>query len=198
MTHSQPTKRSIRPLLYLTAIFAGPIVLAWVLYQHPNFVKGKNSANGKLIHPPTEVTDLNLSDSHGHPLSIKNFQGHWTLLFNDKEHCDAYCQQMLFNMHQIQIATGKDRLRIQLALATTKQSLNTKLLTAINTKFNGTEIIIKATNTETFAHKNFPMQPNNLYIIDPMGLVMMRYNKSIQPMAIFNDVQRLLMASQIG
>ena len=42
------------------------------------------------------------------------------------------------------------------------------------------------------------LQPNRLYISDPMGNIMMSYNDQSEPMAVLKDMQRLLKVSQIG
>lgn len=191
MSNAKQTKRSNKPLLFMTLLFIGPMILAGVVYKHPTLLGGTNTANGKILSPPIDVSSWQLANSNQQAINSKNLRGHWTLIYNSDTTCGQYCHKMIYNLRQIRTATGKEQMRVHRAVILNKSTLTPKLTSQIQTRFPGTDIFLKHNSTNT-------LRADNLYISDPTGQIMMQYSKGMDPMKTFKDMERLLKVSQIG
>ncbi len=198
MTTKAKAKKPTMVIVFLLTLFVVPMLVARYMFQHRVLIGASQINNGNLITPPIAITELNLYDDQGRPITAKTFQGHWTLLFNDGNQCGKYCKAMLYNIRQIRIATGKDQERVERALITANKSLDKNLQALLSHQYKGTEVIIRSDDISHLAQNMPQLQPNRLYISDPMGNIMMSYNDQSEPMAVLKDMQRLLKVSQIG
>ena len=100
-------------------------------------------------------------------------------------------------MRQLRLAQGKDMDRIERVwLITDKQPLDTMIMR----EFDGTHLL-RADPQRVKAW--LPVDAgtvvsDHLYMIDPLGNLMMRFPKDADPNKIKKDLERLLKASRIG
>ena len=156
---------------------AAPFVLGWAAWYF-GWGTGEPGNYGELIEP--------------RPLSGPAFEplrGKWVLVSFDSAACDAYCQKKLYFMRQIRTAQGKERERVERVWALTDAGSPRGELLA---QFEGTRI--------TQADPGpFPGNPReHIYLIDPLGNLMMRYPRDPDPSRMLKDLQRLLRYSRIG
>jgi cytochrome oxidase Cu insertion factor (SCO1/SenC/PrrC family) len=166
-------------LALIGAACAAPFVLATAAYLF-GWAPGKQANYGELIAP--------------RPLSGAPFdalRGKWVLVSFDAAACDAYCEKKLYFMRQVRTATHKEAGRVErLWVLTDAGAPRTALLLAIE----GTRIARMAD-----ALQGFPGNPaDHIYVIDPLGNLMMRFPRDPDPSKILKDLQRLLRLSQIG
>lgn len=105
----------------------------------------------------------------------------------------------------MQKAAGKNQNRIARALLIYPSDLaNTVSIQLIlKERFPGTALFIAKEQTfsnvvRQHVHENYALEAGTIYLIDPMGNVIMTYEPKSKPMGIFKDLQRLLKASQVG
>jgi hypothetical protein len=115
----------------------------------------------------------------------------------DDGRCEADCVEQLTLMRQLRLATGKDRDRIERVLLVTGSSLPAPDVLA---PFAGTVVLrASAEALQTL----LPVAAgtsvaDHVYLVDPLGNLMMRYPKSPDGSRIRKDLERLLRVSRIG
>jgi hypothetical protein len=163
-----------RVLLLVGAVCAAPLVLgtlAYVLGWSP----GKPGNYGELLEP----RPLALA-----PLAA--LRGKWVLVSADAPACDAGCERKLYIMRQARRAQGKDMDRIErLWLLSGPGAPRHALLAAIE----GTHVARVDAS---------PLAPQHIYLVDPLGNLMMRFPRDPDPSRVIKDLQRLLKYSRLG
>jgi cytochrome oxidase Cu insertion factor (SCO1/SenC/PrrC family) len=167
-------------LALVFAVCAAPFVLGWAAWYF-NWASGTTSNHGELIQP--------------RPLSgpLEALRGKWVLVSLDAASCDAQCERKLYFMRQVRKAQGKEADRIErLWLLTDAKAPRPEVLTAIE----GARV--EALKNPAFA-ENFPGKPaEHIYLVDPLGNLMMRFPREPDPSKMIKDLQRLLKYSRIG
>ncbi len=189
-------------LAFIILLFLIPVILAWIFYAD-RFSLGKGHLNyGHLIQPPISLNDIPLYNANQKRLGSPF--GKWMMVYFYPEPCGEHCAKGLYYVRQIRLAAGKNSLRIERAILTYRKNEIDPHLSAILTRqFPGTQhllvdqtvfsqVMTKRVNTP------YATKPGTLYLVDPMGNVMMAYPPSADPDGIFKDVQLLLKVSQIG
>src|SRR5262245_61052392 len=157
---------------------AAPFILGTAAYLF-GWAPGGQANYGELIAP--------------RPLSGAPFEasrGKWLLVTFDTAACSAYCERKLYFMRQIRTATHKEAGRVErLWIVTDAGKPRAELLAAIE----GTRVAAGGDS------KDFPGNPaDHIYVVDPLGNLMMRFPRDPDPSKMLKDIQRLLRLSQIG
>ena len=181
-----PTPDAVRrgrvKLLLLALVFLAPFVLAWLAWRF-EWATGKTSNYGELITPARPLA--------GAPLEA--LRGKWVLVSFDAAACDAYCERKLYFMRQIRRALGDDEGRIaRLWLLTDAAQPSARLLAAIE----GTQVAPAGGLAASFPAATAPTE--HLYVVDPLGNLMMRYPRDPDPSRMLKDLQRLLKVARFG
>lgn len=165
----------------LTLFFAAPFALAWLAWWL-DWAPGTTSNYGELIEPRPLA---------GAPW--ERLRGKWVLVTFDAAACDAYCERKLYFMRQLRRAQGKDRERIErLWLLTDDGRPRAALAAAIA----GTHIAPVRTLAARFPAAGGVS--DHIYVVDPLGNLMMRYPREPDPSRMLKDLQRLLRLPGIG
>jgi hypothetical protein len=124
--------------------------------------------------------------------------GKWVLVSIDGGACDAKCEDKLIALRQLRLAQGKEMDRVTRAwLVDDATAPASKLLEAID----GTHVVAPAPRALL---GQFPPATadgsarDHLYVIDPLGNLMMRFPKDADPNRIKKDLIHLLRVSRIG
>lgn len=175
-------RRGRLKLALLALFFAAPFVLAWLAWWL-DWAPGTTSNYGELITPARPLA--------GAPLD--RLRGKWVLVTFDAAACDAYCERKLYFMRQVRRAQGKDLERVaRLWVVTDGGQPRAALLAAIE----GTVV-----EPGSAADARFPAAgalADHIYVVDPLGNLMMRYPRDPDPSRMLKDLQRLLKLSGIG
>ncbi len=183
---------SRRKFLFLLAVFAVPVVAAYLAYfgwrptSHSNY--------GELL----SVTQLQQTGGQaidGKPFDLAALQGKWVMLHVGGAQCDAICEQQLYLMRQTRIAQGKEQSRIErLWVVTDNGTPDAALLQG----HSGLHVWRPA--AAGFAAQFPPVgaQSAHIYLLDPLGNLMLRFPAQPEPKRIMKDLKLLLKASQIG
>ena len=111
----------------------------------------------------------------------------------DTAACDAYCERKLYFMRQVRRAQGKNQARVErLWVVSDAAPPRAALLEAIE----GTHLARDAGLAAHFSAAG--AASDHLYLVDPLGNLMMRVPREPDPSRILKDLQRLLRVSQIG
>nr|WP_246542388.1 cytochrome C oxidase subunit I [Collimonas antrihumi] len=153
---------------------------------------------GALLDPRDyPVPELGSTALDGKPLTLDAYKGKWLMVQIDSGECQKACQDKLFEMRQLRLMQGKEMERIERVwLITDDQPLSTMVMR----EYDGTRLLrvkpdlLKAwlpTDANTSA-------ADHIYLIDPLGHLMMRFPKDADPNLVKKDLSKLLRASAIG
>ncbi len=195
MSEEDPIKlrHSRRMLLLIAAVCLAPFVASFTLYY---FWQPSGRVNyGELVEGVTlPAGNLALTGS-GKPFDFTQLRGRWIFVTVDSGACDDYCQKKLWKMRQVRLTQGKYPERIERAwLVTDTQAVAATVLK----EYEGTWV---ASAQDTAALKLLPYlnaQRDHIYLVDPLGNVVLRYPKDADPTRMKKDLTRLLKVSRIG
>ena len=163
-------------LALLFTVCAAPFVLGWLAYQW-HWVPGRTGNYGALI-PPRVVAG-----------PLEPLRGKWVLVTFDAAACDAACERKLYVVRQVRRAQGKDMERIErLWIVTDAGKPRPELLAAIE----GARVSADAGMAQAFP------DTAGIYLVDPIGNLMMRFPGDPDPSQVIKDLQRLLKYSGTG
>jgi hypothetical protein len=188
-------RRARLKLLGVLLVCMSPVLASYFFYY---VMPPSGRTNyGTLIEPQRPLPELRLADTAGKPYRIASHLGQWVLLHVDAGACDAPCAAKLYALRQQRTMTGKERERIDRVWLVTDA---TAPAAALLNDHEGT-FVLRADPTELGAL--MPVEPGRriedyLWVIDPMGNLMMRFPADGDPAKIRKDISRLLRASRVG
>jgi hypothetical protein len=161
--------------------FVGSYLLYW-FWKPASFVN-----YGELLAAPLPELQADTA--------LPQLKGKWAFLMVDSGACDEWCRRKLYIMRQVRLTQGKDMERIERAWllddATTpparllSEHAGTYLLQAPSDALLGK---LPATGSVR----------DHIYLVDPLGNLVLRYPRNADPSRIKRDLSRLLRASRIG
>ena len=183
----------------LILVFLVPLLIAVLLYTYRDRLPlPEPKTNGVLIHPARPISQFGARSTNGEQLSLEYLRGKWTLVYFGGSRCDLYCEAGLFKMRQARLALGENISRVQRLLLFD----NTADLDGLASILDEHPRLITASLTEdmhTAVLESFGERPEgNVYIVDPLGNVMMRYPPNATTKGLLKDLKHLLKVSQIG
>ncbi|WP_338770798.1 cytochrome C oxidase subunit I [Massilia sp. METH4] len=183
-------------LFAVLAVCASPIVASYITYYGIKPTARNNY--GTLIDPRTvPMPSMATRTLAGDPVTLDSYRGKWILLKAGGSDCGQACQDQLFMMRQLRTMQGKEMDRIERVwLITDEEPLETMLL-RVN---DGTRMLRAPAD---IVYKWLPTEAggdaqDHIYIIDPIGNLMMRFPKNPDPTKMKKDISKLLKASAIG
>ena len=192
MSDAPRKERSLVSLWLLIALTVAPVAASYLIYY---FWQPDRTANyGELIEArPLPHLPLALAD--GTPFRFSQLRGKWVLVSLDSVRCDAHCDRKLVYMRQLRLTQGKNMDRVERAWIITDDAAPEA---RANAPDEGTWRVRAAGSG---AAKLFPAQAavtDHIYLIDPLGNLMLRFPRDPDPKSMVKDLARLLKASRIG
>lgn len=201
----QPTAapRSRSQIWVLLAVFFAPLIIAFVLYYGvEGWRPSGNTNHGELVQPPQMLPAADLPSGSEQPLAASVFKGKWTLVYIGTGECDARCREALTLMRQTRLALNDDLPRVQRVFLATSACCDNDYL---RTEHEGVLVGVLegeggAQYREVFQTAiSEPIdQAGRIYIVDPLGNVMMSYPRDAEPKGLLVDMKKLLKLSHIG
>lgn len=200
MEQNETTKPSQRKgrwkLLAVLLVCAAPMLGSYLTYY---VIKPTGRTNyGALLDPRQHpVPALGVTTLDGKPASLEAYKGKWIMLQTGNGACLDACRKQLFAMRQLRLMQGKDMERVERVwLITDAEPLDTTLMR----EFEGTRML--RVQPEALA-RWLPVEAGgdaseHMYLIDPLGNLMMRFPKDADPAKVKKDIAKLLKASAIG
>ncbi len=188
-------RRGKRILLVLAVLFVAPVIASYLAYYYSG-PQGRTNY-GTLVDPQRPTAKLALADATGQAAGFDAFAGRWVMVAVDDGRCEATCVEQLTLMRQLRLATGKDRDRVERVLLVSGTSFPAPDVLA---PFAGTVVLrgsAEALRALLPAAAGASVA-DHLYLVDPLGNLMMRYPKSPDGSRIRKDLERLLRVSRIG
>ena len=196
-------KQNQKTIILLILAFLMPVLAAYLIYLNMGEA-GKTRNNGELIIPPRPLENFQLNTSAAKQFGFKELQGNWHLVYIGNGQCSTACRDRLSMMHQTRMGQGKAMSRVRLiyiALAGIQKGEAKTLKEEYSrlTVLTGNSEQIKATLNQFKTDDAVNIREDNMiFMIDPLGNLMMRYKQDVRLIGIIKDLEHLLKISQIG
>ena len=182
MESSAAVKRGRWKLALLGAFFLLPMGASWLIW-HFDLAQGTAGNYGTLLAPRAAALP-----------PIAALKGKWVLVQFDSGACAAACERKHYFMRQVRRAQGREQGRVErLWLVIDSVAPAPALLAAIE----GTVVVgdgaafAKAFSTERAITEH-------IYLVDPLGNLMMRFPPDPDPARVIKDLKHLLKFSGFG
>lgn len=178
-------------LLAIMALFALPIIASTVTYLY--FRPEATGNYGELLAPPQPITTGRFLRVGGGAFAFAELRGKWILIASDSGACAGACMDKLTLMRQVRLMTGRNAMRLErVFVADDIEAVAPATLAPFDgmhaiTPPPGMALPLSAVNDR--AH---------IYLVDPLGNVMIRFPAQADPRRMLRDLERLLKASQVG
>ncbi len=198
LAQQQQVARGRRNLVGVAALFFLPLGLAFWLYYAGGWRPAGATNHGELIVParPLEAVPFTLPDGTT-SARADLLRGKWTLLYIGDGQCAAECQRALWVARQTRQLLAEDMDRVQRVFITTANCCNTAY---IEREQKGLEVVRADDPATRDFMAQFPSQDpaQSLYVVDPLGNLMMRFDSRENPKGLLSDMKKLLKLSHIG
>ena len=190
--------RNLRTLAGLAALFLLPLVMALFTYYGTGWRPAQRVNHGVLITPVRALPPVRLprpgvtAAAHG-----TAFRGQWSLVYVGDGACDSPCRQALYVMRQTRLALNNDMTRVQRVFLVSAECCARELL---GREQAGLEILDAAGPAGAALLREFPShgREHSLFVVDPLGNLMMSYDARRDPHGLLEDLKKLLKLSHIG
>jgi len=186
-----------RTFLMLALLFLVPFAAAAWLYYFSAW-RPAVAPHGELIDPPRQLPAIALSLPDGGMASPDVLRGSWSLVYLAGRSCAESCTKALAELARVRLALAKDATRVQRVL------LHAGECCSPGFPGPGDEdlLVLGATGAEGEAFLAlFPPAPygmDSIYVVDPLGNLMMRHAAAGGSQGLLKDLERLLRLSSIG
>lgn len=185
-------------LLLVVALFALPVIAAF-LWRPTGYVN-----RGELVDPARPLDDVGLATPAGEAAPLSALRPKWLLLYVGAGPCGEVCRESLYKMRQVRLTQGDDADRVAYvyvtgaALPAAEQDWLQREHPAAVTRVAGAPALERLAE-QLRTPQGTPLQGiHRVYVVDPLGNLMMSYGPEAEPTAMRKDLMRLLRVSQIG
>ena len=185
----KPAAQSKVTLWLILFVCVLPIVASTALYFLWTPARFVN--HGELLDP-VPLAEVAFSRKDGGSFSFSELDGRWSLVSIDDAVCSDYCATKLYLMRQIRLTQGKyaDRIQRVWLIRDGRQPAPETM-----SEYVGTHAIALS---DQIALELFPADgdPGDyIYLVDPVGNLMMRFPPDADPSRIKKDISKLLRVS---
>ena len=200
MTETTPAQRRRPwPVIALALLFIGPLAAAaFVYYVVPQWRPGGHVNHGELVEPPVPMPEITLLGPAGEPLAEEPLRRRWTLIYVDDSGCDAACEEVLFETWQVRYLLHRDLDRVRRILVYTGAPPDPGFvaeghpdLLVADGSAGGAPALLAALPPAAAAG-------DAVYLVDPLGNLMMRFPVTGTWQDMHKDLKKLLKLSRIG
>jgi hypothetical protein len=222
MTTTMPTatpRRSMTMFWMVVAVCLAPVAASYFLYygvrpegrtNHGDLVEPQRPVGSllvtTLVRAPREsgfvdvLAALPKDDPRQQLASLQDFRGRWLLIRVGPASCGEVCESQLWMTRQVRLATGRERDRVERIwmIPTAPNAASTKV--ALPEEHLGTWVLsANAADLEAWPlPEGSTGVGSHLWLVDPLGNLMMRFPADPDPAKIKSDLMKLLKASRIG
>ncbi|HVN46195.1 MAG TPA: hypothetical protein VMT66_13285 [Steroidobacteraceae bacterium] len=205
ITPSELRARNLRTLAMLAALFVLPLALAFFTYYGTGWRPQAHVNHGELIVPARPLPPIALpridpvtgsAAPRPGPQAIP-FQRHWSLVYVGSGDCPSECRQALYVMRQTRLALNNDMTRVERVFLVTAACCDLRHLAD---EHAGLQVLDATAGAAAELLAQFPGagREHTLFIVDPLGNLLMSYDARANPSGLLQDLKKLLALSHIG
>jgi cytochrome oxidase Cu insertion factor (SCO1/SenC/PrrC family) len=192
-------------LIGVALMFFAPLGLSFYLYYGKNWHPGGRVNAGDLIQPARPLPELALplaasaSASASGETNPRFLEGKWTFLYVQHGRCADECRRHLYDTRQVRLALDREMNRVQRVFIGDSDCCDLKELQAAHPDL----LTIRASPADEPLLALLPTvsgaaNSQRVYLIDPLGNLMMFYAPDAKSKGMLEDMKRLLRLSSIG
>ncbi len=180
--------RGRRTLVLLAAVCIAPVLVSYAVYYV--FPRNAHVNYGTLL-PTAPAPVIEGVGPDGRAFHLADLRGRWVLLVADAGRCDATCERMLYATRQARTMQGREQDRIVcVRLATGDGPPGDEMLA----QHPGLVVV----RVSAGALASLSDGRRGIFIVDPLGNLVLSYPDDPDIRGLANDLARLLRASSIG
>jgi hypothetical protein len=196
--------RNLRTLGALAALFLLPLVIAFCTYYGTDWRPSGRVNHGQLISPARPLpavalprVGLETGTPGAPPAAATPFRSHWSLVYVGGGDCDAACREALYLMRQTRLGLNNDMTRVERVFLVSRGCCNRSFLAH---EHAGLQVLDASAPAAESLLALFPAEgrEHTLFVVDPLGNLMMSYDARGNPHGLLEDLKKLLRLSHIG
>ncbi len=188
---SEAQSKGRKTLLLISFLFTFPIAVAIYMYfSNSAWVPGTSTEHGELITPPYELPDTQLLSADPEA----RFRKAWALIVLADQACDESCVTALEYIRQIRLSLGPKMTRMHTVYL---PASNTAVRSEFATEHPKLMVIDPQVSAEIRGIIG-DYSNGEVFLVDPLGNVMMRYAPGTGMGDIRKDIYHLFKLSGIG
>ena len=208
VTPSDLRARNLRTLAVLAALFLAPLVLAFFTYYGTDWRPSAHVNHGRLFTPAPPLPEvalqrIDLDDralargAGGSSVVPPVFRAHWSLVYVGDGSCGAACREALNVMRQTRLALNSDMTRVERVFLVVGACCDRDFLAH---EHGGLQVLDASAPQAGTLIARFPAEgrEHTLFVVDPLGNLVMSYDARENPRGLLQDLQKLLRLSHIG
>jgi hypothetical protein len=206
MTLTAHDRRQRRTLIGLALMFFAPLALSFYLYYGKSWHPGGRVNAGELITPARPLPSLALplagaagAGAGAGATKPQFLKGKWTFLYVQHGRCDDECRRHLYDTRQVRLALDREMNRVQRVFIGDGDCCDLEELKEAHPDL----IAVRASPADEPLLALLPIREGavnsrRVYLIDPLGNLMMFYAPEAKSKGMLDDMKRLLRLSSIG
>lgn len=192
-----------KKLIIIVAWFFIPLAIAvsWYKLLPEEYRPSSMTNNGELLDPVFTLAPFTHQTLKGDTFGNRDIEKVWTLVHFIEGECDERCSKSLYGTRQMRISFGKDIDRVNRVaiLYTQVQSESNQKMWASHPDLQ----VLMATENGIGEQieknvEDFNRAENAVFLLDPLGNVVMRFPASLDVKLMKKDIRKLLKLSHIG
>lgn len=172
----------------MLGVCAAPVIASFVAFY---WLQPSGHVNYGELVAPRAMPAAPLPTLDGKPFAWKDLDRTWALVVADSAKCDERCREKLVYIRQVRLAQGKESARVERVWLLTDSGTPDAALLADQPGLR----VVRAADSETLR-----ALPGNaaahVYVVDPLGNLMMRFPENADPRRMLKDLSRLLRHSK--
>ena len=188
---------------FITAllIFLTPIIVITVstVWYYSGYGPEEKVNYGRLLSDPIDVGTLDLELDYQN-LNVDSMERKWMLVHFINDACLESCADLIYVARQVNVLLARQQTRVKRYIAAPIE-VKPKLENFFTTyqDLNFIEVKDQSTTIQEFK-KNVidPFAQPNMFVIDPIGNIILHYSGEVDGKKLLADLKKLLGASKIG
>ena len=177
-----------RTLLLIAAVTLAPVIASYAAYYL--FPRSPAVNYGTLL-PTAPIEGIEGTRPDGSSFRLEDLRGRWVLLALGRADCGAPCERKLYATRQARTMQGREQERVVRVWLVEGDAAPPAALLAQHPGL----VVVRVPEA---VPARFPGGADALYLIDPLGNLVLRYPDDPDIKGVAKDLTRLLKASRIG
>ena len=188
---------------FITAllIFLTPIIVITVstIWYYSGYGPEEKVNYGRLLSDPIDVGTLDLELDYQN-LNVDSMERKWMLVHFINDACLESCADLIYVARQVNVLLARQQTRVKRYIAAPIE-VKPKLENFFTTyqDLNFIEVKDQSTTIQEFKKNGIdPFAQPNMFVIDPIGNIILHYSGEVDGKKLLADLKKLLGASKIG
>lgn len=188
---------------FITAllIFLTPIIVITVstVWYYSGYGPEEKVNYGRLLSDPIDVGTLDLELDYQN-LNVDSMERKWMLVHFINDACLESCADLIYVARQVNVLLARQQTRVKRYIAAPIEA-KPKLKNFFTTyqDLNFIEVKDQSTTIQEFKKNGIdPFAQPNMFVIDPIGNIILHYSGEVDGKKLLADLKKLLGASKIG